>query len=159
MMPCPDTIASADPRCFASLACTTATTGTIGATSFALAWIPPTCCQSVSNSYPESKSEASQNSSEHARFQLLSSSLVMPSRFLLIIVFCISLCFAAIASGQNGRFRNSRRYTPSNYFAAPPARAVRLSSEQMDRIYGPSILVRSQRKPAQPASSFVIQPR
>jgi hypothetical protein len=83
----------------------------------------------------------------------------MPSRCLPIIVFCISLCFSAIASGQNGRFRNSRRYAPSNYFAAPPARAIRLSSEQMDRIYGPSILVRSQRKPEQPASSFVVQPR
>ena len=83
----------------------------------------------------------------------------MPSRFLLIIVFCISLCVAAIASAQNGRFR-SRRYSPPNYFAAPVARGPQLTSEQMDRIYGPSILVRRhQKQPGPPAKSFVVQPR
>lgn len=66
----------------------------------------------------------------------------MPTRILLITVFCIALCFTAVATAQNRRFLNSRHYTPSNYFPANVARAPYFTPEQMDRIYGPSILVR-----------------
>jgi hypothetical protein len=83
----------------------------------------------------------------------------MPSRILLITIFCITLCFAAVATAQNGRFRNNRRYTPSTYYPAPTARAPRLSAAQMDRIYGPSILVRSGQKKPEQTSTFVVQPR
>lgn len=84
----------------------------------------------------------------------------MPSRILLITLFCITLCFTAVATAQNGRFRNDRRYTPSNYYPAPVTRTPRLSAEQMDRIYGPSILVRGQQKAVEvTSSSFVVQPR
>ena len=81
----------------------------------------------------------------------------MPSRILLITDFCITLFFAAVATAQTGRLLNSRRYTPSNYYPAPLTRTPRLSLRQMDEIYGPSILVRSQRKSAETAS--VVQPR
>lgn len=83
----------------------------------------------------------------------------MPLRFLIVTAMCISLCFAAIASAQNGRFFNSRRYVPSNPYSAPIRQAPRLTEEQLNRIYGPSILVRNKKKSAQPATSFVVQPR
>ncbi|MGI9469798.1 MAG: hypothetical protein ACR2OA_21930 [Rubripirellula sp.] len=83
----------------------------------------------------------------------------MPSRILLITVFCITLCFAAVASAQNGRFLSNRRYSPSTFYSTPVARNPRLSAEQMDRIYGPSILVTKQLKPTEATPSFVVQPR
>ncbi|MGB1815546.1 MAG: hypothetical protein ACPHJ3_09315 [Rubripirellula sp.] len=83
----------------------------------------------------------------------------MPSRILLITVFCITLCFAAVATAQEGRFFSNRRYTPPNYFPATRTRTQRLSIEQMDRIYGPSILIRTQQQASDPKSAFVVQPR
>lgn len=83
----------------------------------------------------------------------------MPSRFILIIICCITLCFTAVATAQNGRFPNSRRYIPSQYYPGYFRRAPRLSVEQMNRIYGPSILVPTKQKTDAATQPVVVQPR
>ena len=89
----------------------------------------------------------------------------MQPRILLITVFCITPCFTSVATAQNGRLLNSRRQTPynyayqSNYYPVHVTRYPRLSPRQMDQIYGPSILVRTQRKSSDASQAPVLQPR
>lgn len=79
--------------------------------------------------------------------------------FIALVGVAVSQCYA---DGPFSRLFGSRRYSNSIQ-AAPPSRlAVRLSPEQMTKLYGPSILVRDvakteEAKPKQ-KSRFVTQP-
>jgi len=83
----------------------------------------------------------------------------MLARILLVAAVGIASCITSYSYGQTGRLLSGRRYAPAYYYPAPITRFVRLSAEQMDRIYGPSILVRREAKKPNQNSRFVTQPR
>ena len=83
----------------------------------------------------------------------------MLARLLLVTAVGLASSITNHADGQNSRFLSGRRYAPAYYYPAPTTRRLQLSAEQMDRIYGPSILVRREAKKPNKNSRFVTQPR